>query len=156
MTASDDTEILAGLLRADPAALMANIGAYWHRVEGDWRDLFWPTEETEPDRRWFSAGEPVQVMVGVGDADVCVAIPMLVGGLPSSPTYLKPAKILAVQDRYQTQDGVTLSEAIHEAERRRRASFRYCRYCRVQTDGAQLIMDSVCRGCAVRFLGVVF
>lgn len=94
-------------------------------------------------------------MIGVGHTDVRVAKPLFHWELPDR-TFLEPEEILAVHDRYTTQSGALLREAIEESERRRRASFRYCRYCRRLVAPEYLFAAATCQGCASRYHGALY
>ncbi len=143
----DVTHVLAELLATPADILVEQIGGGWRRV---------PASDTDepPDRTWFVSGHPPQVMIGVGRADVCVAeaAAQWYGHLPE----LAPGAILTIHDRTTALAAATLSAAVGEAEQRRRATFRYCRYCRRLVAPEHLFSEDTCHICATRFQGVVY
>ena len=148
----DVSHVLADLLGTTADAMADEIG-------GGWRHAPAPDSDEQPGsddqrRSWFVSGEPLQVMVGVGHRDVCVAEPEIQwrGHIP----VLVPATILGTHALATIGAGGPLRDAVHEAQERRRATFRYCRYCRRLTAPEHQFGDDICQGCSAQFLSVTY
>ncbi len=101
---------------------------------------------------WFASGEPMQLMMRPHDDHVELAAPgaRFVG---SEMVVLEPTDHRRVE-----RDGHLLARAdlvVKELLRKRRATFRYCRYCRALTAPEGRAESDVCYTCAMTWLGVV-
>jgi hypothetical protein len=90
-------------------------------------------------------------MLGVGELDVQIATPEPYWTITPR---LRFGEIVGSCDRFPATDMDALSEAVREAQNRRRASFTYCRYCRRLT--APEHGGEACHGCSSRYFGVVY
>jgi hypothetical protein len=103
---------------------------------------------------WYVAGQPVQLMLRPCEYDqVELAVPVGRGGgggrmhawLPAAERTTLPAG----QQLLRTAPAV-----VADFLKRRRASFRYCRYCRVPTPPEDRLESDVCYGCGSAWRGI--
>ena len=98
---------------------------------------------------WYAAGSPVQLMLRpLEQGRVELGVP--------SPRGRGAMVFWAVSDRVELAGGPSLLESapgvVTDLLRRRRSTFRYCRYCRSLTPPEGRVAADVCAACA----GVVF
>jgi hypothetical protein len=103
---------------------------------------------------WYLTGEPVQLMLRPSGREVELAVPVGRGGggvwgrvwLPAAQRTWLPAGEQLLR---------TARAVVADFLRRRRSSFRYCRYCRVLTPPEDRLESDVCYGCGGRWRGFV-
>ena len=140
----DGTPDLARALRLDLAEAVRTLGAGWQALG---------TQEQDDDEvAWFVAGEPAQVMVGVGREYVRVSCPReAVGRRPwvrTGPP--EPDALVGMRTWWDHRLVGWLVGAVAEAQRRRRRSFVYCHYCRKLT-APEASRGIACSACAARY-----
>jgi hypothetical protein len=141
------------LLEVTPARLIAVAGARWEQLDQvgdpDERSLVHPT----PDSAWFVAGDPVQVLLRVSlfseRLDCHVAEVTWHGHEP------RVAAGRRTGTGSRSEVVTWLPSALQAAQTARRRSFRWCRYCRVQT-APEHMNDGVCHGCMTTYQATVF
>lgn len=142
----DATPELAAALRLDLAETVRALGAGWDAVATD------APSAAGGEVAWFVAGEPAQVMVGVGREYVRVACPReAVGRRPwvvTGPP--RPETLVGMRPWWDPWLVGWLSRTVDEAQRRRRRSFGYCRYCRKLTT-PEAMRGEACTACALRY-----
>lgn len=141
----DATVSLAELLGLPLEQTVEALGAGWERcvVRGNGED-----------RTWFAAGEPVQVLVGVDAEQVLVACPVeQPDGGPGGRPGTFAVHVLDSRPWWDADLATWLRRTVVDAQRRRRRSFRYCRYCRLLVPPEGRHSQDVCRRCAARYLG---
>lgn len=148
-------------LQAGDRRLAADLG--WtldrlYEVAGSgWEPAPPPREDNddagEDRRRWYIAGDPPQVMLGVSQEEpdeVLVARPL--GNWGSWTLSFEPEAPVAVD----AHDPGQLAARLAQVATSRRRSFRWCRYCRTQCAPEHRTEADVCSGCASVVQGVVF
>lgn len=136
--ADDSTGYLAEALGLPSDELARSIGAGWRLAPG-------------PPFDWYVAGIPVQLMARLDPAGLVVAIPA--GTWDVHRLVLEPrGERLLTHAELRTP--VAAAE-VGRLVRRRRASLRYCRYCRRSTPPEERLGEA-CMACATRWEHVVF
>jgi len=142
----DDTAVLAAQLGLSVWELVQAVGGAWHRrivrVGGE-------------GLRWFGAGDPLEVLLGVGQDRVSVATPDPAwDGVATLALDAGPPRCTI--DRSAPDLLRTLAGAAAAATGARRATFSFCAYCRDLVGPEHKHDAEVCMGCAVEYLGVVY
>jgi hypothetical protein len=140
------TSLLACRLGLADGDFVEVFGAGWQRL---------PDQDEDPDPLgdWHVAGEPYQVALRPQRDGVELGMP--VGQWVSAGTLH-----WQVGEREHVAVGPDLAEAAQAAVgdllRRRRRTFRYCRYCRSHTAPEQLLNPDTCYACGTTWLGAVY
>lgn len=151
------TERLAEAVRLPLTDFVEVFGAPWRKAEEEFTDY-----DADPSGAgslfgpWYLSGEPVQLMLRPRDGDrVELAVPVGRGGGATLQHVWMPAA-----ERTTLQAGPELLETappvVAYVLKRRRAGFRYCRYCRSLTPPEERYAFDVCFGCAGAWLGIVY
>ena len=153
---TDRTADLAAVLGVSPTTFARVFGAGWRVAPGP------PPHDFDSDPSggleaqatpWHLGGAPAQLMVRVFGHGVFLAMP---DGSFAGGTH--DLRYWPLDQRYIAREEIETAEtetAVRDLLRRRRASFRYCRYCRRPTPPELLTGDS-CMGCAFAWDGVVY
>jgi hypothetical protein len=106
---------------------------------------------------WYLAGQPVQLMLRPSGREVELAVPVARSGYgrvgwmhvwhPAAQWTMLPAGPQLLR---------TAPAVVADFLKRRRASFRYCRYCRVLTPPEDRLESDVCYGCGSAWRDVVY
>lgn len=137
---------LAGQLGVDVGSFVEIFGAGWSALPAD-LDTGGLDES-----RWFVAGAPAQLMLSVGDDIVRLARPRGrwegVAGLRLEPHDERTLpRFLGDPDEARRQ--------VKDLLQRRRASFRYCRYC-LELTPPEYWHSGACMSCASQWQGVLY
>lgn len=137
-------------------------GAAWHH---DVRPVDWNADEdpdgefVEWDRTpWHLGGTPVQLMLRAFGHGVFVALPEarrvdhLLVYQPGEQVYVSGLELRGVLD---PADPYARLDQVAHMLRRRRASFRRCRYCWQVVAPEERAHTDRCLGCAARFEGLI-
>lgn len=159
MNELDDTDHTADL-----AAVLGLSAAEFARTFGaDWRGSPGPTPhdfDADPSGAlgadvtpWHVGGDPAQLMMRVFAHGVFLALPE---GTWAGGTH--DLRYWPGRQQYIPRDEIATAEtetAVRDLLRRRRSTFRYCRYCRQPTPPELQTGDS-CMGCASAWENVVY
>ncbi len=143
--------VLAEEAAMAPADFSRWFGAGWRAAPLTGLLPWSPDRTTTP---WCLSGAPVQLMLRAGQGIVEVAIPAGVWEHGTHGLVWLPHEIETVDVRAADEEVVVA--AVTRLLRRRRAGFRYCRYCRDLTPPEQRFEPDVCMACASRWLGVAY
>jgi hypothetical protein len=150
------TERLAHAVGLSLTEFVETFGASWTVAEESGTDFDAdPSGSGNLFGRWYLTGEPVQLMLCPSGSEVELAVPVGRGGGGGWRRVWQPAAqrtwLPAGQQLLWTAPAV-----VADFLRRRRSSFRYCRYCRVLTPPEDRLESDVCYGCGGAWRGVVY
>ncbi|GAA2147107.1 hypothetical protein GCM10009844_24000 [Nocardioides koreensis] len=154
--AQDRTGELAEILGMPARDFAELFGAGWTENDGP----VWHDYDSDPSgggglpvTPWMIAGDPPQLMIRVFHHGVFLAQPEGEWRHGSHGLEYRPGL-----QRYLPSDefGTRGPEMIGELLRRRRRTFRYCRFCRGLTPPELRIDKDVCMGCGTEWYGVVY
>lgn len=137
----DDTHELAFLLDTPAEEFLTKLGWQWQRHRQ-------PVRMEYDDRRWYLAGSPLQVVIGVSYDDVLVAVPEIVWTPGPS---LGIAEELA---RLPHAVSPELIAAVERAQATRRATFLYCSRCRNIKAPENVERGNICHACMTDLMNV--
>lgn len=153
---ADHTAELAGVLGLPASTFARTFGAQWHAAPGPTPHDFDsdPSGGLEAEvTPWFLGGSPPQLMARVFDHGIFLATPEGSWAGGTHTLVYRPA-----EQRYLAADELdtpTVEQLVRDLLRRRRSTFRYCRYCRRPTP-PELRVEDCCIECAGVWEGVVF
>jgi len=140
-----DDRLLADDLSMSLEHLYEVAGLGWQLL-GDGQVL----DESFQQRRWYVAGEPAQVMLGVlGDKE-----PLLVGR--PQVKWESHRAVLQPQAPEVVNSFDDLAVVLRRVCLARHRTFRWCRYCRTLVAPEERTEPDVCMGCATTVQGIVF
>lgn len=141
----------------------AEIGDAWGWSARDVVDVIgggWQPYAVEPAgsefdlARWYVAGRPVQLMLGLDGDRVVLAVPEGRWSGASTLRYAPAPSHFVVLEARELRDKAP--EIVRTLLARRRRSFRWCRYCRRVTAPEELMDADQCMRCASAWDGVVY
>ena len=148
----DGTDEIADALGWDRATAPQVLGIGWYPLDPN---AVAEDEASVDNMRWWMAGEPAQVMLGIsGRTSLTVARPKVVWD-SQVPLLIAEEPTTEPLNRLDIREWVMART--HEVARQRCSTFRYCRLCRkpVGPEHCNTAPD-VCDGCAERFRGYCF
>jgi len=149
------TENLALTLGLPLADFVDVFGAGWSPLpdDGSNRDAD-PEGWGSADGHWYVSGEPYQLALRAQDGRVELGVP--VGRFAGSHELQWEAHDRATVDGLGPELLEAAPPLVAALLKRRRARFRYCRYCRGLTPPEGRFEADVCYGCASTWRGVIF
>jgi hypothetical protein len=103
---------------------------------------------------WFVAGDPFQLMLRPMDGGAELAVP--VGRWAGAHTLMWQAENRRFVPGFGDALLATALPVVTDVLRRRRGTFRYCRYCRRLTPPEERLEPDVCYGCGTAWRGVIY
>ncbi len=145
------TAALASWFDLPPALFVDAVGGEWRVLDSPL-----PTTGITPRAKWFSAGQPLQVVLGVSAKTLIVACPQEVAGGLAGPGRLNlvdPVTINITHDDPMAD----LASAVANAVERTRSSWDFCMGCRNYLPVSPLTgyQSRYCSGCAARYMGFI-
>jgi hypothetical protein len=149
------TETLAMTLRLSLEDFVETFGAGWQALPNGRSDL-----DAEPDEMqdtfgpWWVAGEPVQLAMRPRVDGVELGLPVGEWNGPHTLRWRVRDRRVICGTGPQLLDDAAV--AVKDILRRRRSTFRYCRYCRQLTPSEGRLSADVCYSCGTEWQGVIY
>jgi hypothetical protein len=153
---TDRTAELASVLGLSALAFARLFGTGWGEPPGHVTQDFdsEPPDGLKPEATpWFLSGESPQLMIRVFDHGVFLARPEGSSSAGTHDLVYRPAD--GRNFGLHELGAPEAKEHVRDLLRRRRSTFRYCRYCRRVTPAELRIGDS-CMECATAWEGIVY
>ena len=149
------TEELAEALSLTLEDFVEAFGAGWHLLPNEMHDF-----DSDPSGMgnmfgdWHVAGEPFQLTLRPLSEGVELGVPVGHWSGPHEVCWESRERRTIYGAGTQLLDVAPL--VVADNLKRRRATFRYCRYCRRQTAPEQRLSRDVCYGCGTGWQGFVY